>query len=77
MPVFGDPVVAVEESSDAEVRDVFDTDVFGLLTVARAVLPVMRAAGRGRVLDISSTGGVAAWAGWGASTAPPSSPSRG
>lgn len=34
---------AVEESSDAEVRRLFDTNVFGLLNVTRAVLPIMRA----------------------------------
>ena len=58
-------VGAVEETSDAEARAVFDINVFGLLTVLRAVVPVMRAAGRGRVLNVSSTGGVVAWAGWG------------
>ncbi|WP_440089474.1 oxidoreductase [Streptosporangium sp. LJ11] len=58
-------VGAVEETSDAEARGVFDINVFGLLTVIRAVVPVMRAAGRGRILNVSSTGGVVAWAGWG------------
>ncbi|GGT41052.1 oxidoreductase [Streptomyces chromofuscus] len=58
-------VGAVEETSDAEARAVFDINVFGLLTVLRAVTPVMRAAGRGRIVNISSTGGVVAWPGWG------------
>ncbi|MEU8377691.1 oxidoreductase [Streptosporangium sp. NPDC048865] len=58
-------VGAVEETGDAEARDVFDINVFGLLTVIRAVVPVMRAAGRGRIINVSSTGGVVAWAGWG------------
>ncbi|MFJ5991005.1 oxidoreductase [Lentzea sp. NPDC092896] len=58
-------VGAVEETSDAEARAVFDINVFGLLTVIRAVVPAMRAARRGRILNISSTGGVVAWAGWG------------
>ncbi|WP_440069440.1 oxidoreductase [Streptosporangium sp. OZ121] len=58
-------VGAVEETSDAEARGVFDINVFGLLTVIRAVVPVMRAAGHGRILNVSSTGGVVAWAGWG------------
>jgi len=58
-------VGAVEETSDAEARSVFDANVFGLLTVLRAALPVMRNARTGRILNISSTGGVVAWQGWG------------
>jgi len=56
---------AVEESSSDEVRAVFDTNVFGLLTVTRAVLPVMRKQRSGRVLNISSVGGFSASPGWG------------
>ena len=59
-------VGAVEESSDAEVRAVFDTNVFGLLNVTRAALPVLRAQRSGRVLNLSSVGGVVSWPGWGA-----------
>ncbi|WP_028935800.1 SDR family NAD(P)-dependent oxidoreductase [Pseudonocardia spinosispora] len=56
---------AVEEASDAEVRAVFDTNVFGLLAVTRAVLPVMRRQGSGRVFNLSSVGGIAVGQGWG------------
>ncbi|WHT20531.1 oxidoreductase [Crossiella sp. CA-258035] len=56
----------VEELSDAEVRAVFDTNVFGLLSVTRAVLPVFRAQRAGKILNISSVGGVVSWGGWGA-----------
>jgi len=56
---------AVEEASGAEVRAVFDANVFGLLAVTRAVLPVMRAQRSGRVLNISSVGGFVANPGWG------------
>jgi NAD(P)-dependent dehydrogenase (short-subunit alcohol dehydrogenase family) len=58
-------VGAVEEASDAEARAVFDTNVFGLLTVTRAVLPVLRRQRAGRIIDISSVGGFVASPGWG------------
>jgi len=56
---------AVEESSDSEVKAVFNTNVFGLLTVTRAVLPQMRKQRSGHVINMSSIGGYAAYAGWG------------
>ncbi|MDT7560855.1 MAG: hypothetical protein QOI68_5325 [Pseudonocardiales bacterium] len=48
---------AVEEISDAEAREVFDVNVFGLLGVTRAVLPGMRARRSGRIINIGSIGG--------------------
>ena len=56
---------AVEEASDAEVRAVYDTNVFGLLAVTRAVLPVLRRQRTGRVINISSVGGFSGSPGWG------------
>lgn len=56
---------AVEESSDQEVRAVFDANVFGLLNVTRAVLPSMRKRGNGHIINISSIGGYASHEGWG------------
>ncbi len=46
-----------EDVSDAEIRHVFETNVFGTMAVTRAVLPHMRAARRGRIVIISSVGG--------------------
>lgn len=56
---------AVEEVTADEVRAQFDTNVFGLLHVTRAVLPGMRARRAGHVINISSLGGVQSSAGFG------------
>jgi NAD(P)-dependent dehydrogenase (short-subunit alcohol dehydrogenase family) len=56
---------AVEEATDAEVRAVYDTNVFGLLTVTRAVAPVLRAQRSGAIVNISSVGGFVSSPGWG------------
>lgn len=44
----------IETLSTAEVKRQFDTNVFGLLAVTRAVLPGMRARRTGRVINVSS-----------------------
>jgi len=56
---------AVEEAADAEVEALYRTNVFGLLTVTRAVLPHLRAQRAGRILNLSSIGGYRAGAGFG------------
>ena len=48
---------AVEEVSDAEARAQLDANVFGTLSLVRAVLPGMRARGSGHILQISSASG--------------------
>lgn len=45
---------ATEEVSDAETRKQFDANVFGLLDVIRAVLPVMRKQKSGHIINVSS-----------------------
>src|SRR5262245_12853482 len=40
-----------EEQSEVDVREQFETNVFGLMAVTRAVLPSMRAAQRGRIIN--------------------------
>ncbi len=56
---------AVEETSDAEARNVFDANLFGQLNVLRAVLPVMRAQGSGHIVATSAVGGFTGFAGLG------------
>ena len=46
-----------EELSSRDIRDVFQTNVFGTMEVTRAVLPHMRKARKGRILLVSSVGG--------------------
>jgi NAD(P)-dependent dehydrogenase (short-subunit alcohol dehydrogenase family) len=58
-------VGAVEETADAEIRQVFETNVFGLLAVTRAVLPVMRQQRAGHIIMVSSVGGFSGNTGWG------------
>jgi NAD(P)-dependent dehydrogenase (short-subunit alcohol dehydrogenase family) len=48
---------AVEEASQVEIRELFDTNFFGLVAVTQAVLPGMRARGTGYIVNISSVGG--------------------
>jgi short-subunit dehydrogenase len=47
----------VEEVSLDEARREFETNVFGLGRMCQLVLPAMRAAGSGRIINISSMGG--------------------
>ncbi len=47
-------LAATEEASAEEVRKQFDTNVFGLLNVTRAVLPQMRKQASGPIINISS-----------------------
>ncbi|WP_173930988.1 oxidoreductase [Chelativorans sp. Marseille-P2723] len=56
---------AVEEVSDAEARALFETNVFGLLSVTRPVLAHMRENRTGHVINIGSMAGLASGAGTG------------
>ncbi|WP_368621298.1 oxidoreductase [Paraburkholderia sp. BR13444] len=54
---------ALEEVSDAQARQLFDTNVFGTVNVIRAVLPHFRARKRGHIVNFSSVAGVIGIAG--------------
>lgn len=56
---------AVEEATADEVRRLYETNVFGVLNVTRAVLPAMRSRRRGHLINISSLGGYRSSAGFG------------
>jgi NAD(P)-dependent dehydrogenase (short-subunit alcohol dehydrogenase family) len=50
---------AIEETSEQEARDQMEANVFGLLWVTQAALPIMRAQGQGHIIQLSSILGVA------------------
>ncbi len=56
---------AVEETSEDEARALFEANFFGPLRLTRRALPLLRAAGRGHIVQISSHGGFKAFAGFG------------
>lgn len=47
---------AIKEVSDRQIRDQFETNVFGFLNVTRAIIPTLRQQGSGHILNISSVG---------------------
>lgn len=48
----------IEETSEKEARDQIETNVFGLLWLTQAVLPVMRKQGHGHIIQVSSVLGI-------------------
>ena len=58
-------LAAIEEGDDADIRAMFEANVFGLAHMTRAILPHMRAQGSGHIVNISSMGGVAGFQGVG------------
>ena len=55
----------VEEGDDAEIRAMFEANVFGLAAMIRAALPGMRARRRGHIVNISSVAGFVGFPGSG------------
>jgi NAD(P)-dependent dehydrogenase (short-subunit alcohol dehydrogenase family) len=59
-------VGAIEETTDEELRALFDLHFFGPAALTRAVLPHMRRQGRGAIVQMSSVGGQVTAPGFGA-----------
>lgn len=53
---------SIEEGVESEIRAQFDANVFGLFALTRAVLPAMRQARRGHVINITSVAGLIGFA---------------
>ncbi|MHA7274838.1 SDR family NAD(P)-dependent oxidoreductase [Arthrobacter sp. TMT4-20] len=51
----------VEEISDQQLRDQLEVNLFGVLSVTQAVLPILREQKSGHIIQISSIGGVVAF----------------
>ncbi|MFI2230945.1 oxidoreductase [Nocardia testacea] len=62
-------VGAVEETTERELRDLFDLHFFGPAALTRAVLPHMRAQRSGAIVMMSSIGGQLSFAGFSAYSA--------
>jgi len=56
---------AVEESSLEEIRALFEVNFFGTLKLTQVILPLMRENKSGHIIQISSHGGIKAFAGFG------------
>lgn len=56
---------AIEEVTPEQARDQIETNLFGALWVTQAALPIMREQGSGHIIQVSSIGGVSAFAGIG------------
>ena len=52
---------AIEEGEDEEIRRQFETNVFGLISLTRHVLPEMRQRRGGHIVNVSSVGGLMAF----------------
>ena len=51
-------LTAFEEGNEAGYRAQFESNVFGLIAMTKAVLPAMRERGSGHILNVSSVGGL-------------------
>jgi NAD(P)-dependent dehydrogenase (short-subunit alcohol dehydrogenase family) len=56
---------AVEEVTEAEFMPMYETNVFGLIRVTRALLPQFRERRSGHIVNLSSIGGLVGLPGWG------------
>jgi NAD(P)-dependent dehydrogenase (short-subunit alcohol dehydrogenase family) len=55
---------AAEETTDAQLRDIVETNLLGSIALIRAALPHLRHQGGGKILQVSSEGGQLAYPGF-------------
>lgn len=56
---------AIEESEEAEVRRMFEINFFGLASITKEVLPIMRSQRSGHIINMASIGGLVGFPGVG------------
>ena len=52
---------SLEESNIEEIKQQFETNVFGVMRTTKAVIPTMRKHGNGMIVIICSIGGIIGW----------------
>ena len=60
----GIKIATLDEMDDETIQKVMDVNLLSIMKGTREVLPVMRAAGKGHVINVSSVCSHHAWAGW-------------
>lgn len=58
-------VAGIEDATDQQIRDQFETNTFGAINVTRLVLPLLRKQSAGRIIMVSSVAGASAAPGMG------------
>lgn len=56
---------SIEEADEQAVRQLFEVNFWGVKNMTSAVLPIMRSSRTGHIMNISSVGGIKAFAGFG------------
>jgi len=56
---------SIEAGDENEIRRIFDTNFFGIVALTKAVVPIMKSAGQGTIVNISSAAGVVGLEGMG------------
>jgi NAD(P)-dependent dehydrogenase (short-subunit alcohol dehydrogenase family) len=65
----GVKIANIEEMSDSEIQQVMDINIISVMKGAREVMPVMKKAGKGHILTVTSACAYHSWPAFGAYTA--------
>ena len=65
----GVKIARIEDMDDESIRQVMDINIISVMKGAREVIPVMKKAGRGHIITVTSACAYHSWPAWGAYTA--------